>query len=129
MKRKDRKTSLDMSSLMDIIFILLIFVMLAMSFQKTFQTLDMNLPKSKQGVGKESATIRIAIKENGEIYLQEKKISWQSLELELQKKNISPDSEVQLSIENKVYYQEFIKVSSILKKLKLEKVSLVVNPE
>jgi biopolymer transport protein ExbD len=129
MKRRDRKTSLDMSSLMDIIFILLIFVMLAMSFQKTFQTLDMNLPKSKQGVGKESATIRIAIKENGEIYLQEKKISWQSLELELQKKNISPDNEVQLSIENKVYYQEFIKVSSILKKLKLEKVSLVVNPE
>jgi len=129
MKRRDRKTSLDMSSLMDIIFILLIFVMLAMSFQKTFQTLDMNLPKSKQGVGKESATIRIAIKENGEIYLQEKKISWQSLELELQKKNISPDNEVQLSIENKVYYQEFIKVSSILKKLKLEKVSLVVSPE
>lgn len=127
MIRRHRKSSLDMSSLMDIIFILLIFVMLSMSFQKTFHSLEMDLPKSDKGTTKDNPNLRIALKENGEIFIQEKKTSWEKLEDDLQEKKSLHDMEVQLSIEKKVPYGEFVRLSAILKKLKLEKMSLVVK--
>jgi biopolymer transport protein ExbD len=124
MKKRKRHSGIDMSSLMDIIFILLIFVMLSMSFQKNFQSLEMNLPKSEVGEKTSDTSIRIALKENGEIFIDEKPSNWENLELEL--KNIE-NKEIQLSLEEKVYYGEFIRISEILKKLNLNKISLIVH--
>lgn len=123
--RKRRSNPLDMSSLLDIIFILLIFSMLSMSFQKDFESIELNLPQ-EEGNTKESFTtpIRIFLKENGELYFENKKITWTELESSI--KGLQ-ERQFQLGIEKKVYYEDFIKLTSLLKKFGIEKIELLVE--
>ncbi|MEM7183138.1 MAG: biopolymer transporter ExbD, partial [Spirochaetota bacterium] len=70
-----------MSSLMDIIFILLIFVMVSLSFSKQIQKIPIELPKTTRvntGVGEE-ASVQISLKKDGSIELAGKILSVEEL--------------------------------------------------
>ena len=62
-RRKVGDSAIDMSSLMDIIFILLIFVMMSVSFAKNFKQLEIDLPKSQNGTSELSPDTQISIKQ------------------------------------------------------------------
>lgn len=115
-----------MSSLLDIIFILLIFSMLSMSFQKEFDLLELDLPQG-EGTNEKAKEepIRIYIKENGEMYFQNQKVNWNDLESLLSK--VSNHRRFQIGIEKKVYYEEFIKLSNLLKKFGIQKIDLLLE--
>ncbi|MCX7997320.1 MAG: biopolymer transporter ExbD [Leptospiraceae bacterium] len=125
---KKRKTNpIDMSSLLDIIFILLIFSMLAMSFQKEFASVELQLPKEQGAPSNTSETkIQISLKENGELFFQNQKVTWSELENLI---SGVKDKSFQLGIEKKVYYEDFLKLTVLLKKFGIEKVELLVEPD
>lgn len=117
-----------MSSLLDIIFILLIFSMLSMSFQKEFESLELDLPQGEGSSQKpKEEPVRIYIKQNGEIYFQNQKVHWKELESLLSKEN--KQKPFQIGIEKKVYYEEFIKLSTLLKKFGIQKIDLLLETE
>lgn len=120
LNRRDNESPIDMSSLMDIIFILLIFVMMSVSFAKNFKQLEIDLPKSQTGSSELSPDIQISIKENGKFYLDEKEISIG----ELSSTSKFYDKIVSVNVEKKVQYETFVKVIDILKKANVKKINL-----
>ena len=118
-----------MSSLLDIIFILLVFSMLSMSFQEEFESLEINLPQGEGSTQKfKENPVRIYIKENGEVYFQNQKVTWKELESSLAKLE-NKQILFQIGIEKKVYYEEFIKLNILLKKFGIQKIQLLIQRE
>jgi biopolymer transport protein ExbD len=121
-QRRNRKDSgIDMSSMMDIIFILLIFVMISVSFQKKFSHLELNLPSIGQGQIAEEIDVELSVFENGQIFLNKKEVKLSNLKVEME---IHKEKNLSLNIEKKVPYETFIEISEILKSIGIHKVQL-----
>lgn len=67
-ERKDVNHGLDISPLIDIVFILLIFFMVSTTFVKDMQ-LDINRPDANSAVVSSSKAIRLYVDEQGDTYL------------------------------------------------------------
>jgi biopolymer transport protein ExbD len=64
---------INMTPLIDMVFILLIFFIVTTTFVKE-TGVDVNRPTAKTAVKKERANILIAIKENGEIWMDKRQV-------------------------------------------------------
>lgn len=122
-KRQEVESPIDMSSLMDIIFILLIFVMMSISFAKNFKQLEIDLPKSKSGTSELSPDLQISIKEDKRLFLDEKETSLGELSQFASKGNFIGKI-VSVNIEKKVPYESFLPVLDILKQAQIKKLNL-----
>lgn len=122
-RRKVGDSAIDMSSLMDIIFILLIFVMMSVSFAKNFKQLEIDLPKSQTGTSELSPDVQISIKVNEKIYLEEKEITLDELSNFASQGNFR-DKVVSVNVERKVSYESFLQVVDILKQARIKKLNL-----
>lgn len=122
-RRKSGDSAIDMSSLMDIIFILLIFVMMSISFAKNFKQLEIDLPKTNSGSSELSVDIQISVKENGKVFLDEKDSSLNELSYFANQGKFSNQT-VSVNVEGKVPYESFLKVLDILKQAKIKKLNL-----
>lgn len=120
---KNRGSEIDMSSLMDIVFILLIFVMLSISFQKKIVTMDLDLPKSEnQDAGNSKPKKEITVLRTGDILYAGKKTDLQNLETEL-KKNPKTEEYILLT-EKQAEFEKFLKVLETLKRSGSDKIDL-----
>ena len=90
----------SMSSMTDIVFLLLIFFMLTSSFI-TPSGLPVNLPTSKASTV-EMQKVSVTITENLDFYVNDKKVSRGSLEGELRSKLIGNEGVVALHIDKAV---------------------------
>jgi biopolymer transport protein ExbD len=125
-KRKSGRgqtSSMDMSSLMDIIFILLIFVMMSVSFAKNFKQIEIDLPKSETGSSEFSPDIQISVKAEDKFYLEQKEISIGELSQFAASGKFS-NQIVSVNVSKKVPYESFVKVLDILKQGKIKKLNL-----
>ncbi len=120
------ESKIDMSSLMDIIFILLIFVMVSMSFTADFKWMEMDLPESGVGVIHKKDEQIISIKANGDYFLDRKKINFEKLK-ELSEKNAFQNKTITLNVDKQVNYESFIKIVGVLKKGNIQKLNLGVD--
>ncbi|HRG45213.1 MAG: biopolymer transporter ExbD [Leptospiraceae bacterium] len=120
---REHTSSMDMSSLMDIIFILLIFVMMSVSFAKNFKQIEIDLPKSETGSSEFSPDIQISVREDDKFYLEQKEISIGELSQFAANGKFS-NQIVSVNVSKKVPYESFIKVLDILKQGKIKKLNL-----
>ena len=115
--------SIDMSSLMDIIFILLIFVMISISFQQKFTSMELDLPISGSEKTAEKSELEIALRSDGKLFLQTKEIKTEDLQVFLTKEGNAKKSFL-FNVEKKVYYEDFLRITEILKDAGVGKVNL-----
>ena len=120
---REHTSSMDMSSLMDIIFILLIFVMMRVSFAKNFKQIEIDLPKSETGSSEFSPDIQISVKAEDKFYLEQKEISIGELSQFAASGKFS-NQIVSVNVSKKVPYESFVKVLDILKQGKIKKLNL-----
>ena len=120
---REHTSSMDMSSLMDIIFILLIFVMMSVSFAKNFKQIEIDLPKSETGSSEFSHDIQISVREDDKFYLEQKEISIGELSQFAASGKFS-NQIVSVNVSKKVPYESFVKVLDILKQGKIKKLNL-----
>ena len=71
--REAETAEIDITPMMDIVFIMLIFFIVTTSFVKE-AGIDVNKPESAQAQKKPSATIFIAIRANGEIWMDKRAV-------------------------------------------------------
>ncbi|MCK6382171.1 MAG: biopolymer transporter ExbD [Leptospiraceae bacterium] len=115
-----------MTSFMDIIFILLIFVMLSVSFTKNFQSMELDIPNAKNVSGNTNGDIIVNINSLGEFFLDKDKIEWSLVE----KKILSGEwknKSILLNIEKKTHFEVFIKFADALKSGEIKKMNLGVK--
>lgn len=71
--READSAEIDITPMMDIVFIMLIFFIVTTSFVKE-AGIDVNKPESAQAQSKPSATIFIAIRANGEVWMDKRPV-------------------------------------------------------
>lgn len=127
MSRKGRREHLvpELTPLIDVVFLLLIFFMVSSVFKKEELALLLNLPKAESGEGetdqkKEFITIELS---SDSIAYESKKISLEDLPSEIQK--LEKKILINLRVDGGVKYERLVSILDLLQKNKLENLSLI----
>ena len=126
--RNEIKPEFNMSSMTDVVFLLLIFFMIASTLAKQLNTIDVKLPQAN-GKTENRNTVAITITNSNQFYLDSDKISKQRLEALLIKalsKFKTPS--IVLRTENKVAIDQVVYVMNIANKNGIKVVLAVDSP-
>ncbi len=129
--RKQDDVQLDMTPLVDIVFLLLIFFMLSTSLSVN-PGIKIDLPKSSaEQVKKKKTTLRVAIEAGGHIFLEGKKLSLEQLreKFAVVGKAKGDDALVVIEADRKVYHGLVVKVMDAAKTSGLNKLAIATRPE
>lgn len=121
---------LDMTPLVDVVFLLLIFFMLSTSLSVN-PGIKIDLPKSSaEQVKKKKTTLRVAIEAGGRIYLEGKKLSLSQLREKFQAvgKEQGDEALVIIEADKKVYHGLVVKVMDAAKSSGLNKLAIATQP-
>lgn len=129
-RQRRPKTNLDISSLMDIIFILLIFVMVSISFSREIQNIPIPLPqiqaKSGSGSSKQKwQDIMVAV--DGKILYQQRPLTLPDLKKLCQQKQFDQKS-IRLHVDKKAPYETFLKIYTALQDSQASQIMLSAEP-
>ncbi|GAA0364983.1 biopolymer transporter ExbD [Bowmanella denitrificans] len=72
-RAEEEEATIDMTPMLDIVFIMLIFFIVTTSFVKE-AGIEVNKPKAEQATKQKSANIFIAINENGEVWMDKRMV-------------------------------------------------------
>lgn len=125
-RHKREAISMDLTPLIDMVFLLLIFFLVTSSFKKEQLALLVKLPKAEQGAGTAKKVEQLTIElSDTEVALNGKKTTIEELPASFQvaDKTIL----VNLRIDGDVRYQRLVKILDLLQLNKLENVSLITD--
>ena len=128
--RNREDVQLDMTPLVDVVFLLLIFFMLSTSLSVN-PGIKIDLPKaSAEQVKKKKTTLRVAIEAGGRIYLEGKKLSLVQLREKFQVvgKEQGDEALVVIEADKKVYHGLVVKVMDAAKSAGLNKLAIATQP-
>lgn len=116
---------MDLTPLIDVVFLLLIFFIVASEFKKNESILNLTLPNSaseQKLVDKKDIMIEISA---NEIAYNAKKLSIKELEQELLK--AKKDTPLTIKIDKEVKYERVVKLLDLLNKLELNNLLLITK--
>lgn len=122
--RRREPLSPDMTPLVDVVFLLLIFFLVSTSFKKDELALLLNLPSSEssaQMIEKEEVNIELS---SAKIALKGKEITFEELDGALSEV-LDKQSPVNVRIDKEVQYERIIKLFDLLKKYELNNLALI----
>jgi biopolymer transport protein ExbD len=126
MARRNRREYLvpDLTPLIDVVFLLLIFFMVSSVFKKEELALLLTLPKTEQGKSQTTQKTVVTIE------IDENKIAYEGKKLTLTelKESIIPLSKktlINLRVDGTVRYERLVEILDLLQKNKLENLSLI----
>lgn len=113
--------------MIDVVFLLLIFFIVASSLN--VKEVETNINLAETGVENEqrNAEIVIAITEKGKMYIDEKEVPVNKLEGFLKMRLKNNNANISIYADKKVAFQEVVKVMDIVKKLKVKNLSFVLH--
>ena len=82
--KASEEASIDMTSMLDVVFIMLIFFIVTTSFVKE-SGIDVNRPTAASSDNKESASILIAINELGDVWMDRRKVDVRSVRANIER--------------------------------------------
>lgn len=128
-RRRREQLAMDLTPLIDMVFLLLVFFLVTSVFKKDELALLLKLPKTEQGTGKEEKKLEQLTIElsNNEIAVNGKKSTMEELPETFKK--TAKESLVNLRVDGEVQYQRLVKVLDLLQLHKLENISLITNKQ
>ena len=82
--RKKEDTAIDLTPMLDVVFIMLIFFLVSTSFVKE-SGIQINRPSASTAVKKERANILVAISEVGDVWMQKRKVDVRSVRAHIER--------------------------------------------
>ncbi|UJF18391.1 biopolymer transporter ExbD [Vibrio sp. SS-MA-C1-2] len=83
-RRDNEEANIDMTSMLDIVFIMLIFFIVTSSFVKE-SGVEVNRPSASHSVSQKGAGIFVAITANNEIYIDKRRVDVERVQATLEK--------------------------------------------
>ena len=121
---KEEKSHANLTSMIDVIFILLVFFMISTQFKNS--SIKMQLPKLEKGSSAEAMQKEPEISANAElIFFNEMQVSEQELEknlLNLSKEK--PEMTVRFKGDKNISYQRFLEIYSIIERSGIKKIAV-----
>tara|TARA_B110000238_G_scaffold137703_1_gene148408 strand:+ start:123 stop:527 length:405 start_codon:yes stop_codon:yes gene_type:complete len=126
--KEKKNIEINVAPLIDIVFLLLIFFMLASEFTD-FKTIDMVSPSQiNKEINKSNLPIIIELSENGNINIDSKEVKFNELPGIINKKlNNKKDNKVVVSTANETKVNVLIKVVDTIRKLGIENIALITK--
>ncbi len=126
--RNQIKPEFNMSSMTDVVFLLLIFFMIASTLAKQLNTIEVKLPQG-EGKTENRNTVAVTITDNGRFYINENSVNKNRLENQLiQALEGGQTPSLVLRAEEKVAIQEVVFVMNIANKNGIKVVLAVDTP-
>ena len=108
--REEEEAAVDMTPMLDIVFIMLIFFIVTASFVKE-AGIDVNRPEAATAVKKERANILVAISDTGEIWINKRQIDVRAVQANIERlKAENPQGSVVIQADKKATTEMLIKV-------------------
>ncbi len=133
MRRKRRlnneeETSIDLTPMLDVVFIMLIFFIVTTSFVKE-SGIQVNRPSAATAEKKERANIMIAISESGEIWIQKRRIDIRSVRANVERLHAeSPEGSVVIQADKDSKNGLLVQVMDQVKLAGVQSISLAAKP-
>ena len=126
--KEKKNIEINVAPLIDIVFLLLIFFMLASEFTD-FKTIDMVSPSQiNKEINKSNLPIIIELSENGNINIDSKEVKFNELPGIINKKlNNKKDNKVVVSTPTETKVNVLIKVVDTIRKLGIENIALITK--
>ena len=100
-KRTQEETNIDLTPMLDVIFIMLIFFIVTTSFVKE-SGLDVSRPSAKTAQKKQRASILVGISSHGEIWIQKRRVDIRAVRANIEKLHAeSPEGTVIIQADKK----------------------------
>ena len=127
-RHKRESIAMDLTPLIDMVFLLLIFFLVTSSFKKDQLALLLKLPKTEQGAGTEKKLEQLTIElSDTDVAINGKKTTMEELPQTFG--SVKKESLINLRVDNDVRYQRLVKVLDLLQLNKLENISLITDKE
>ena len=124
---EEEETTIDMTPMLDVVFIMLIFFIVTASFVKE-SGIDVNRPDAPTAVKKERANILIAISDTGEIWIDKRRIDIRAVQANVERlKAENPQGSVVIQADKKADVETLIKVMDASRAAGAFDVSIAAN--
>lgn len=126
----EKKPSIMIIPMIDIIFFLLVFFMMSMLSMTARHTLDLDLPRASSAELTAVKILPVSITRDGTIYVEKEKISRENFlrRIELEKER-NPEMTVLLSADARSEHGDFLFVLDKLNAAGIQKISIAAEPE
>ncbi len=129
-RHRERYSSLaeiNITNLVDVIMVLLIAFMLTAPFLQA--GVKLQLPKAEAKVIEEQEGITVSINEDGEVFIDKRKVEWREFSAELRKALDENPPRVFLRADKETRYGSVMRVIARIKMMGIEDLGLIAEPE
>ncbi len=129
-KYRVKKTDLDMNlaPLIDVVFLLLIFFMVASTINMNEVQATIQLPGTNTVEGKSTDEIVLYITKEGQLFLEKEKIGWEQLSNTLYDLMIKNETrEVTVYADKEVEFQYIVNMLDLANKLKINQIQFALH--
>lgn len=106
----EEDANIDMTPMLDVVFIMLIFFIVTASFVKE-AGIDVNRPDAATAVNKDRASILVAISENDEIWINKRRVDVRAVQANIERLHAeNPQGTVVIQADRKATTEALIKV-------------------
>ena len=120
--------SFDLTPLVDVVFLLLIFFMVSTVFVDFKRQMDISLPSSKSSVPSEvKEPVKVELTMDKQIFLNGKKVTLEEFESALSKISVSKNNTAVIRADKNLPYGNVIKIMGILQSAKILDIGVAVK--
>ena len=106
----EEEAQIDMTPMLDVVFIMLIFFIVTASFVKE-AGIDVNRPEASTAVKKDRANVLIAISDTGEIWINKRRVDERAVQANIERLHAeNPQGTVVIQADKKATTETLIKV-------------------
>ncbi|ATZ73885.1 biopolymer transporter ExbD [Idiomarina sp. X4] len=125
--REEEDASIDMTPMLDIVFIMLIFFIVTTSFVKE-AGIQVNKPEANQANKEPSANIFIAIRDTGEIWMDKRQVDVKRVAANLERMLAEqPTDLVVIQADKKAEHGRVVEVMDQIKEAGIDKISIAAE--
>lgn len=126
-RQEEEEASIDMTPMLDIVFIMLIFFIVTTSFVKE-AGIEINRPKAGNATVAKSANIFIAVRANGEVWMDKRVIDVERVGANIEKMLAEqPTDTVVIQADKEAKHGDVVKVMDQVKGAGIEKISIAAE--
>jgi biopolymer transport protein ExbD len=123
----EEEATIDMTPMLDVVFIMLIFFIVTASFVKE-AGIDVNRPEAATAVKKDRANILVAISAKGEIWINKRKVDVRAVQANIERLYAeNPQGTVVIQADRKATTDVLIKVMDASRAAGIEDVSIAAQ--
>ena len=126
-RKKTEESGIDITPMLDVVFIMLIFFIVTTSFVKE-SGIEVSRPSAKTAKQQQRASILVAINHLGEVWIQRRKVDIQSVRANIERLHAeSPEGTVVIQADKRSETGLLVNVMDQIKLAGVEKISISAN--